>query len=173
MVLKRYDGTKIFPAKLWLEFPWQELRGRHCPFCLFSLFGAPNWGKLNTQALGHTSPTYSDTWPHPHKGASVWGFDLLCGSWEWVNRGRWPRGRMGFVKNSVEWQNPCPRHHRTARLILASWGRGAPHRPLTSIVLQKHNSGIDNCRGGVGRRWLANWRKGLGISSSVGWRNFI
>ena len=58
---------------------------------------------------------------------------------------------MGFVNNSVEQQNPCSRHHRTARLILASGGQGAPRRPLTSVVLQEHNSGIDDRCGRVGR----------------------
>lgn len=59
---------------------------------------------------------------------------------------------MGFVKNSVEYGRILyRRHHRTARLILASWGQGASRRPLTPIVLQEHNSGIDNVVVEVGR----------------------
>lgn len=48
-----------------------------------------------------------------------------------------------------------------------SGGRGARRSSLTSVVLQEHNSRIDNGRGGVGRGWLADWCKGLGISSNT------
>lgn len=75
---------------------------------------------------------------------------------------------MGFVEISLEWQNSCPRCQRVAMLIPVGRGSGALRSSLTSIVLQEHNSGVDNCRGGVGRCWLANWCKGLGISSNMG-----
>lgn len=81
-----------------------------------------------------------------------------------VNWGTWPQGRMGFVRIGVGRQNFCPRCHRIAMLI-HELREGC--NSLTSIMLQEHNSRIDNRRGGIGRRWLANWCKGLGISPNT------
>lgn len=66
------------------------------------------------------------------------------------------------MKISMGRQTYCPGVMETA-----SGGRGSRRSSLTSVVLQEHNSGVDNGRGGVGRGWLADWCTGLGISSDT------
>lgn len=75
---------------------------------------------------------------------------------------------MRFVKISVERQNYGPRCHG-----IGSRGGGVRRSSLTSVVLQEHDRGVDDCRGGVGGGWLANWCEGEGIGASTGRRNFV